>query len=165
MNAVDYAKLQLEEAFGLVNIVVQGLDEEQYNWQAEGTTCNSVAKSHAHALSSIDFFVNGVVGGGEVRWASTAEKMGLPGHPLGIWQSDARIPLEAMQEYGKQVHDSAMAALSKLSDADLDREIETQYFGKKSAAWYIQLAGLHTTGHAGDMASVKGMQGLKGLPF
>jgi hypothetical protein len=29
----------------------------------------------------------------------------------------------------------------------------------------LQLLGMHTAGHAGDMATVKGMQGLKGLPF
>ncbi len=48
---------------------------------------------------------------------------------------------------------------------DLDREIETQFFGRKSAAWLLQLAGVHSVGHGGDIAAVKGMQGLKGLPF
>jgi hypothetical protein len=165
MNGADYAKLQLEETLGLLNMIVGDVDEAQYNWIPEGTTCNSVAKSHVHVLSSIDFFVNMIVGGGRSKWPETAEKLGLPANPIQIWQADARIALAPMKEYAQYVQQSALQTISNLDDAALDREIETQFFGKHPAAWYIQLAGMHTAGHAGDMAAIKGMQGLKGLPF
>jgi hypothetical protein len=29
----------------------------------------------------------------------------------------------------------------------------------------VGLAAVHTMGHGGDMSAVKGLQGLKGLPF
>jgi hypothetical protein len=164
MNGTEYAKMQLQDTLGLLNVIVGDVNEDQYNWIPEGTTCNSVAKSHVHVLSSIDFFVNMIVGGGRSKWPEAAEKLGLPANPTKIWQADGRVALEPMKEYGKYVQETALAAVSKLSDADLDREIESQ-FGKHPAGWYLQLSGMHTAGHAGDMAAIKGMQGLKGLPF
>jgi hypothetical protein len=55
--------------------------------------------------------------------------------------------------------------ISSIGDDDLDREVETQFFGKKDVAYLLQLAAMHAAGHAGDIAAVKGAQGLKGLPF
>jgi hypothetical protein len=147
-----------------LNSCAAGMDDAQYNY-SPGGTCNPAAKSHVHALSSIDFFINGLAKGGDLGWAKIAEQHGLPGNPLQIWQHEGTIPYAAMNEYGQNVQKSALEYVASLSDADLDREVETQFFGKKSVAWLLQLAGYHAVGHAGDIAAVKGMQGLKGLPF
>ena len=150
--------------FGLVGQCAGGVDDAQYNWKPGGTA-NSAAKSHVHAISSMDFFINGTVQGKEMLWASFASKHGLPESPLAVWGYEGTIPVEAMKDYSKSVQDAVLEYVGSLSDADFDREVETQFFGKKSVAWLVQLAGMHAVGHAGDMAAVKGMQGLKGLPF
>ncbi len=150
--------------FGLVGQCAGGVDDAQYNWKPGGTA-NSAAKSHVHAISSMDFFINGTVQGKEMLWSPFALKHGLPESPLAVWAYEGTIPVEPMKEYSKSVQDAVLEYVGSLSDADFDREVETQFFGKKSVAWLVQLAGMHAVGHAGDMAAVKGMQGLKGLPF
>lgn len=164
MNAAEYAKQNLSEALGLLNVCAGGMTDEQYNWKPGGT-CNVAAKSHVHALTSIDFFINGVVRGEQIMWPEVATANGLPANPLQVWQHDAPIPYAVIKDYGERVQRAALEYVGTLKDDDLDREIETQFFGRKSVAWLLQLAGNHAVGHGGDIAAVKGMQGLKGLPF
>jgi hypothetical protein len=164
MNAVDYAKSQLEAEFGLLNTCAGGMTDEQYNWNPGGT-CNIAAKSHVHALTAIDFFVLGTVRGEGMLWPAYASKLGLPANSLEIWKHEGTIAYAGIKEFGDKLQNETLAFVSSLSDSDLDREIETQFFGKKPVSWLLQLAGYHAVGHGGDIAAVKGMQGLKGLPF
>jgi hypothetical protein len=164
MNAVSYAKSNLEQNFNLLGMTMQGIDESQYNWAPAGS-CNPAAKSHVHILTAVDLFINGICKGGTAKWPEFAAKHELPTQATEIWKHDKSIPLSAIQEYGEHVQKDALDYVASLSDADLDRELDTKFFGKQSLAWVLQLTGMHTAGHAGDIAAVKGMQGLKGLPF
>lgn len=164
MRAVDYAKSQIGQVFDLLNICAEGVDEKQYNFNPGGT-CNSVAKSHVHAISGIDFFVIRMLKGGDMLWPEFGPANGLPANPQEIWGHAGAVPLAAMKDFAAKAEKVALDYVASLSDADLDREVETQFFGKKTAGWVLQLLAMHTAGHAGDMATVKGMQGLKGLPF
>lgn len=164
MNAIEYARQDLAEALGLLKLCASGMTDEQYNWKPGGT-CNVAAQSHVHALTSVDFFINGIVRAGQLIWTDVAAAGGLPANPLQIWQHNEVIPYATIKDYGDRLQQAVLEYLGTLSDQDLDREIETQFFGKKSVAWLVQLAGNHAVGHGGDIAAVKGMQGLKGLPF
>lgn len=164
MDGVTYAKTQLEQALGLMNMCAAGMDDAQYNWNPGGT-CNTAAKSHVHAVSAIDFFVVSSLAGGQMSWGETASANGLPANPQEIWSYEGVIPVAAIDEYSKKVQKNALDYVATLKDADLDREANAGPFGMKSAAFLIQLAGTHAVGHGGDIAAVKGMQGLKGLPF
>ena len=164
MQATSYAKLQLEQAFGLLNGAAQGMDDKQYNWKPDGT-CNPAGKNHVHALTSVDFFLNAIAQGKPTLWQPLAAQHGLPANPLEIWGHGGDVPMAAISAYGEQVQKSALDYVATLSDADLDREVDTRFFGTQSIAFLIQLAGMHTVGHTGDIAAMKGMQGLKGLPF
>jgi hypothetical protein len=164
MDSAKYARGALEQAFNLINQCADGIDEAQYNWNPGGT-CNAISRSHVHATSAYDFFINALVGGGKSSWPAVAEANGLPANPLQIWHHTGTVPMEAMKEYARMAQASALDVVSKLGDDDFDRVIETQFFGKQTAAFMVQLATIHTCGHAGDIATVKGMQGLKGLPF
>jgi hypothetical protein len=140
------------------------MDDAQYNFKPGGTA-NTPAKSHVHAVTSLDFFLTGIAQGKPLAWGDFAGQHGLPANPMEIWGFDGQVPLAAMNEYAQQVQKNALAYVASLTDADFDREVETNFFGKKSVAFLIHLAGMHAVGHAGDMAAVKGIQGLKGLPF
>lgn len=164
MNAGAYAKMQLEQAFNLLNMSADGLDDAQYNWAPDGT-CNPIAKSHVHALTATDFFVLSAAKGGQMLWMDVAAAAGLPAKATEIWRYTGEIPQAAIKEYGQKVQKQAIDFAASLSDEDLDREVETQFFGKQSVAFLVHLAGVHTAGHAGEIAAVKGMQGMKGLPF
>ena len=164
MKATDYAKLQTEQAFGLLKMAADGMDDTQYNFDAPGT-CNAAAKSHVHALTSFDFFVMNKAKGEDMLWPKFAPTHGLPANPTEIWGFGGDISGAAINEFSTDIQKATLDYISTLSDADLDREVDTQFFGKQSLAWVLQLAAMHAAGHAGDVAAVKGMQGLKGLPF
>lgn len=165
MDVITYAKKSLEGAFKLVNMVADNIDDAQYNWQPDNTTCNSVAKSHVHAMTSTDFFINATLKGGKMEWAALAEQHGMPANPMEIWGFGGTIPVAPMKEFAASVQARALEYVAELKEDDLDRVVDTPFFGKQTVAFIIQLAGVHAAGHAGDMAAVKGMQGLKGLPF
>lgn len=164
MDAITYAKTALESQLGLLAACAAGMDDAQYNWKPGGTA-NSAAKSHVHAVTSIDFFINGIVRGEALMWTEFAKANGLPDSPLGIWTYEGNIPADAIREYAGKVQASAVEYVGTLKEGDLDREIETNFFGRKPVSFLVQLAGYHAVGHGGDIAAVKGMQGLKGLPF
>lgn len=164
MKATDYVKLQTEQAFGLLKMAADGMDDTQYNLDAPGT-CNAAAKSHVHALTGFDFFVLNKAKGGEMLWPQFGPKHGLSANPTEIWGFTATISGAAIKEFAEQIQKATLDYIATLSDADLDREVDTQFFGKQSLAFVLQLAAMHAAGHAGDVAAVKGMQGLKGLPF
>jgi len=164
MNAVRYAKEQLSEAFNLFNVCADGMDDGQYNFQPPGT-CNTPAQSHVHAMSSMDFFLNAMLRSGQMRWPQLAGQHGLPANPMEIWRYQGNVPYEPMKEYARAVQQDVLDYVGALKDDDLERIVKTQFFGEKSVAWILMLAVDHTMGHGGDIAAVKGMQGLKGLPF
>ena len=164
MKAITYAKDQIASVFNLLNICADGLDDAQYNWSPPGTS-NSVAKSHVHALTAIDFFVMRAAKGGEMSWPVFASSHNLPAKGQEIWSFEGEIPLAATKEFGQQIQKMALEYVATLKDDDLDTVIDAQFFGKQPLAFFLQLVSMHTAGHAGDMAAVKGMQGIKGLPF
>jgi DinB family protein len=164
VNATAYAGLQLQQAFALLNAVAKGLDDAQYNWGPAGT-CNTIAMTHVHALTSLDFFLNGVLQGKPTIWQPFAAEHALPANPLEIWGYHDDLALPAIGGYGAEVQKSSLAYVASLVDSDFDREVDTRRFGTRSIAFVLQLADVHTAGHTGEMAAVKGMQGLKGLPF
>ena len=164
MKAIDYVKLQTEQAFGLLKMASDGMDDAQYNLDGPGT-CNAAAKSHVHALTSFDFFVLNKAKGAEMIWPGFATKNGLPPNPMEIWGHSANISGAAMKDYAEQVEKATLDYIGTISDTDLDRQVDTQFFGMQNVAYLLQLAAMHATGHAGDVAAVKGSQGLKGLPF
>ena len=164
MKATDYVKLQTEQAFGLLKMAADGMDDAQYNLDGPGTS-NAAAKSHVHALTAVDFFVLNKAKGSDMLWPAFAPKHGLPANSQEIWGFSGTIPGAAIKEFGGEIQKATTDYIATLNDADLDREVDTQFFGTQSLAFVLQLAAMHCAGHAGDVAAVKGAHGLKGLPF
>ena len=94
-------------------------------------------------------------------WGELAKKEGLGEDGAGIWSGDGNISLSAMQEYAKSLNES----VNSLSEADFDREVDTRFAGTQSVGWVLALTAVHTATHTGEISAVKGMQGMKGLPF
>ena len=164
MKAIDYVKLQTEQAFGLLKMAADGMDDAQYNLDGPGT-CNAAAKSHVHALTAFDFFVMNKAKGGSMLWPAFASQHGLPPNSMEIWGHGGVIAGAAIKEFAEQIQKATLDYIATLKDDDLDRPVDTQFFGTQPLAFLLQLASMHAAGHAGDVAAVKGTQGLKGLPF
>ena len=164
MKAIAYARRQVDEALELLDRCVEDIDEGQYNWKPSGT-CNPISKLHAHVLATTDFFATSLLQGQAPTWSEVASKAGLPPNMMEIWGSDATISLSVMRDYAKTLRESVLAYIDSLSDEDLSRQVETRFRGTQNVGWVLQLIGSHTANHTDEISAVKGMQGLKGLPF
>jgi hypothetical protein len=92
-----------------------------------------------------------------------------PGMPPAItpeWASALTMDLPRFQEYAEAVFAATDAYLADLPDAGLDRKIQGATGGEYTLGWGIAiLLGQHGAQHSGEIAALKGVQGLKGLPF
>jgi hypothetical protein len=66
--------------------------------------------------------------------------------------------------YAEAVCEATNGYLARLTDDELDRRVS--FFGRESSVGDVLARFVaHTASHAGEIAAVKGMQGLQGLPF
>ncbi len=156
-------RLQLNEAFDWLDQVIADLTPEQYSWQPNGTA-NSIAKLHAHTLSSADFWMNLMGLQKPMLWMGASQKLGLPSNFIEVWKSEAPIKLSDMQDYAKGLREASLA-IDALDDAALERELTAPVFGKRDVGFVLRLAGMQMAIHTGEISAAKGMQGLQGLPF
>ena len=163
MDVITYAKGSLEQSMNLLAVTADGMNTSQYNLDPTGT-CNPPAKNHVHAWTALDFFVLATAAGGQMKWPAVAQAQGLSANPLDIWKYEGDVDLDAIKAYGEDVKKAVLDYVSTLKESDLERQVSTP-FGTQTVAWLLQLMTVHLAGHAGDIAAVKGVQGLKGLPF
>lgn len=135
-----------------------------------GSTVGAIMPIYIHALDSEDWAIQELIQGKPKLIESDKwyERWGLPAPSSGIepdWES-ANVPLAAVQEYAKAVYAATADWLSRATDADLDQQIDWHSGQKKSAGWVLaDVIHVHLPFHAGEIASIKGMMGLKGLPW
>ena len=56
--------------------------------------------------------------------------------------------------------------MAGLTPADLERKVDTGFIGEQTIAFVLGNIGVwHVAEHNGEIAALKGAQGLKGLPF
>lgn len=164
MNAIEYATEHCQSAFEMLRQVTGDLDDAFYN-REPGGTASSVGKTHVHALTSMDFFVNvGARGSGRL-WARFASAHGLTENPREIWTSQAALSLDAINEFADELQAVVIGYIQSLSAADFDSEVETQVYGRQTRGALIRFAATHSIAHGGEIAAAKGVLGLKGLPF
>jgi hypothetical protein len=129
---------------------------------------NTIAATYAHIVIGEDFFAAAVDGKPMLLDASRAAKTGVPAVTIPRITPELaaiRMNLEPFQEYAKAVYARTEALVAGLSDADWQREVETP-FGKSTVANLLGSIGFyHVAEHSGEIAALKGVQGLKGLPF
>jgi len=76
------------------------------------------------------------------------------------------MDLPPFREYGKAVYTATDAYIAGLSDADLERKVDTRLIGEQTVAFVLgTFVAWHVANHCGEIAALKGVQGLKGLPF
>ena len=137
-----------------------------------GATITSVGSIYAHVLFSEDGIVHGMLQNKPPiykaqRWA-TRTNLEMPDTPgfTAEWGRTVRMNLPAFREYAKAVYAATDAYIAGLSDADLDRKVQTGFVGEQTVAFVVSnILGWHMAEHTGEIAALKGVQGLKGLPF
>ena len=168
MDAREYIRRQFVALRRLQDGVMQGTTDEQFNWTPPGTA-NPIRVAFVHLVSGEDAFI-GAIGGRERLWDSGgwAAKVGIsapPGRGQG-WEElkAATIPVAPVLEYAAAARAATEAYLATLTPEELDRPV-TIFGGERTVADILALLVVHTTGHLGEIAAIKGSQGVQGLPF
>jgi hypothetical protein len=168
MNGVASIKETLGLARQYLEAAVQETDAATLARRLPGATIGSIGEIYGHTIGNEDWAFSQLIQGKEQLLVSGgwATKLGLdPAGQEHDWDAVAQNHLAELQAYGKAVFAATDAFLDSISDADLDRPID--FFGRKETmGWVIADTVLvHVAFHSGEIASLKGVMGLKGLPW
>ena len=169
MRTQDLLRAQYQQAHGILEQVIDDTSAEAMA-HVEGGNLGSISAIYAHLVYDEDGMMRGAGREGTV-WESGgwSEKTGIGELSPMQTQEGAQSPqdydLAAFREYAQAVYASTDAFLEGLSDDGLSEEIDT--FGRKQPrGQYLGTVCLwHVTNHQGEISALKGVQGLKGLPF
>ncbi len=165
-----YLRGQLQFAHNTFEQVVADVDDETLHLRPAGATTNAICAIYAHAVMAEDGIVNGMVMGlMPIFNADWSAKTGVPLRPApnmdDAWAAQITMNLPAFREYAAAVYAATDTVLAEMDDASAERILDTP-FGKQPAQEFIgNLAVTHAWGHMGEIAALKGIRGLKGLPF
>jgi hypothetical protein len=134
-------------------------------------TITSIASIYAHAIFAEDAITQGMLQGKAPIYKSDGweAKTGvpMPDNPSmnPDWAATVKMDMSSFGEYAKAVHAATNAYLDSVTDAQLQEKAQTP-LGEQNKEWIVaNLLGTHLPQHAGEIAALKGVQGLKGLPF
>ncbi len=166
------AQQQLTLCHGTLRHMMSDCDSEVLNKNLPNATIGSIASIYAHLVLAEDVFVHSRFQDGKPLYQSGGweERTGVrfPGIPPAItpeWASDVKMNLPEFQEYAEAVFAATDAYVANLPDSELERKIPGAT-GEYTLGWGISiLLCQHAAQHSGEIAALKGVQGLKGLPF
>ena len=169
MDAKVFLQKQIGIQRALADAVIGGVTEEQANGASPGT-CNTIATILLHVSGTDDAFVHARAQGKPLLWESGewAGRIGLPMPPgrAGYWAeaNAATLPLAAILEYQAAMRAALDEYVAGATDEDLARTMPSP-FGEQPLYGVLGLLVVHASLHFGEIAALKGAQGLKGLPF
>ena len=136
--------------------------------QPEGNIA-PIAPIIAHFLGAEDVFVNMMFAGKATVLESGGwnAKTGIaPGRPsLTDEFKAAKYSIDGLRGYATALFAEVESVLGSATEEQFGREIESP-LGKSPAGEFLGgLALSHLVSHVGEVSALKGMQGLKGLPF
>lgn len=172
MNAQNAVRQQLGFWHGTLGQVMSDCNEETAHKTLPGSTTESIAAIYAHVMFSQDVIANVMLAGKQPVYQSGGweAKTGVPfpnGAPslAGDWAKTIAMKLPEFHEYGKAIQQSVDGYLADLGDSEMQKKV-TGPFGEQTVEWIVvNLLGTHLPSHTGEIAALKGVQGLKGLPF
>jgi hypothetical protein len=84
------------------------------------------------------------------------------------WLKEVRVDIKQFREYSKAVFAESEEYVASLTDEDLEKDVDMSAMGMGKRKVYDFITNL-ISGHAysimGEIAVLKGIQGLKGYPF
>jgi DinB family protein len=170
MNAQEAVRQQLGFWHGVGGQVL-GDCGDALNSKLADAKVGSIASIYAHAVFAEDGIVNGMFQAKPLLFAEGgwAAKTGItpPNGPMQTpeWAAGVDMDLAKFQDYAKAVFAQTDAYLAALSDAEMERKIQGPV-GETTIGWFlVNILGTHFPQHTGEIAALKGVQGLKGLPF
>jgi len=169
MDVKTYIQRQMANVRRQIDIVVQGITDEQFNWPPPGTI-SPISAILIHMLAGEDYFIQSVIQGKSTFWEvqEWGRKIGVPTPPAqgDSWDElkTLKILVAPVQAYEQAIRIATDGYLADLTVEELNRRVN--FAGEElPVAEVLMTLVVHSASHAGEIAAIKGMQGIKGLPF
>lgn len=171
MEAIEVVRSNLADAHWLLEATVEGLSANHVHWEPPGTA-NTIGATYAHVIGSEDAFVQGTLLRQRLladgNWAG---RNGInlpiprPGSDWFAWSRRVQVDLPAAQRYAAAVYATTEAFLASVTSDQLGQAPDVPTPGSQTLNWLIHnLLILHAGIHTGEIAVLKGLQGLTGYP-
>lgn len=166
MQATELLRSQFNQVHQFLDMTIGDCTQEVLDHKEDGWTIEPIGALYAHIAAAEDSIVNGLVRGTTpvLMRDGWSEKTGItnPQEHLG---SDYKANMPVLKAYAAAVFKETDDFLANATEAELTKEVDTP-LGKMPAITFLANIGLtHCPGHWGEIAALKGVQGLKGLPF
>jgi uncharacterized damage-inducible protein DinB len=168
MDAKTYLQKQIESMWHLQDAALTDLKDEQLGWVPPGTV-SPIGVIWLHMLHGEDLFITTLMGG-QLLWESDGwkERFGLEkvpefGADWSVFQ-DQKLTVEMLRAYMAAVRKQTQACLDITSEETLDETVKFFSDHDPKADIWILLSH-HILMHSGEIAALKGAQGVQGLPF
>jgi uncharacterized damage-inducible protein DinB len=169
MDIRTYVQQQIAAGRRVCDAVMADTTDEQFNWAPPGTA-NSMRTTLVHMLSAEDAFINTIILGKALIWDTQewGAKIGLAQPPRAGsgWDEikNAWLASGPVLDYCKAVRAATDEYLATVTSEELDRRVS--WMDREfSVGGVLVMLNSHNSSHAGDLASIKGIQGVKGLPY
>jgi len=172
MSTQSAVQQQLAFWHGALDPILGDCGQEVLNRRLPNASITSIASVYAHLVWAEDTIVHGMLQGKPSIYQSDGweakTSVPFPGMPPSIqheWADALKMELKPFQEYAKAVFAATDAYVGALPDGELSRKVQTP-IGEQTVEWALAtLLATHAPQHIGEIAALKGVQGLKGLPF
>lgn len=171
MKTIEYLKTTHRWAHDLLEMLMDDVEPEMLSWHPPGRA-NPLGATYAHAILAEDGVVQGVLQDRVPLFAGTWQgNTGVEDPQIQNefqWARDLELDLETFQTYAKAVRETTVRYLDNLSEADLDEEkdLTEQNLGVRTVGWCLgTLIIAHLNNMAGEISTLKGIQGAQGYPF
>ena len=169
MDAVALFRYELAQSHRIMETVVRDLTDEQLHLKIPGSTINPIAAIYIHAVMSEDNFVHTSCQSKPAlldtdHWI---ERLGIVrmGGQTADWGGKVRLVKHVAREYAREVYDETEAYLATVKSEEFDEIIPTRLGKMPRGEALASFVLWHQMGHVGEMAALKGVQGLIGWPF
>ncbi len=169
MDAIAYIQREVNGLRWQANMILKETTDEQLNWTPPGIA-NPIGVTLLHIIGTEDQLVQQLLQGKPYLWESGnwSERVGVEvvPHEGRGWEEcrKAHLSLAPIMAYQEAVCSATADFIASLSPEDLDRPI--MLFGREQPiAIVLVIIVNHAILHMGEIAALKGIQGIQGLPF
>ena len=166
MRMIDLLRHEFALMRRHVTGIIQTLTKDDLLWTPPGVT-NPIGTTLLHVLTGEDRLIQSVLQGKSSLWEADRwyERIGVIRLPVrgddwtGVDLTSLQVP--ALFSYVQVVEQATMSYLHLLDDTDLEEQVEV-YGQKQTRAESLFSIIIHNTSHAGEIAALKGLQGMRG---
>lgn len=168
MDAKEYLIRQFRWLRRQSDSVLLDTTDEHFNWTPPGTV-SSISAIFVHMLAVEDAYIQEAILGQPRLWDAQGweDRIGSRAPWRGENWDDIRgkqLTLEDAAQFQMVVRAATDAYLESLTPEELDRRVN--FLDKeRRVADVLAMLVVHNLGHAGEIAALKGIQGVAGLSF